>query len=87
MLVVSRRIGQSILIGQDIKVFIVKIDGDQVRVGIEAPRTIRVLRRELIAQVENENRRAAQGTGRASAARLLGLAQRLRKPDKALAPA
>ena len=58
MLVVSRRPGQSVLIGQDIEVFVLEVQGSQVRVGINAPRKVRVLRRELVAQVENENRRA-----------------------------
>ena len=58
MLVVSRRPGQSILIGRDIEVFVLEVDGMQVRVGINAPRSIRVLRRELLTQVETENRRA-----------------------------
>lgn len=58
MLVVSRRAGQSILIGRDIEVFVLEVDGSQVRVGINAPRSIRVLRRELLTQVESENRRA-----------------------------
>jgi len=62
MLVVSRRPGQSILIGRDIEVYVLEVDGLQVRVGINAPRSIRVLRRELLTQVESENRRAV-GTG------------------------
>jgi len=62
MLVVSRRPGQSVLIGPDIEVFVLEVNGSQVRVGINAPRRIRVLRRELLTQVEGENRRAGQGT-------------------------
>jgi len=62
MLVVSRRPGQSVLIGPEIEVFVLEVDGAQVRVGINAPRRIRVLRRELLTQVENENRRAVQNT-------------------------
>jgi len=60
MLVVSRRAGQSILVGQNIEVFILEVDGSQVRVGINAPRAIRILRRELLVQVESENRRGAE---------------------------
>jgi carbon storage regulator len=58
MLVVSRRPGQSILIGGDIEIFVLAVDGTQVRVGINAPRSVRVLRRELLTQVASENRRA-----------------------------
>jgi len=39
-------------------VFVLEVDGSQVRVGINAPRSIRLLRRELLTQVEGENRRA-----------------------------
>ena len=58
MLVLSRRPGQSILIGKDIEVVVLGSDGVQVRVGIRAPREVTVLRRELLKQVEEENKRA-----------------------------
>ena len=58
MLVLSRRPGQSILIGRDIEIVVLGSDGAQVRVGIRAPREVTVLRRELFKQVEDENRRA-----------------------------
>ena len=59
MLVLSRRPGQSILIGKDIEIVVLGSDGVQVRVGIRAPREVTVLRRELLKQVEEENKRAA----------------------------
>lgn len=62
MLVLSRRPGQSILIGKDIEVVVLGSDGVQVRVGIRAPREVTVLRRELLKQVEEENRRASTGS-------------------------
>jgi carbon storage regulator len=77
MLVVSRRPGQSFLIGGDIEVFVIGVDGTQVRVGINAPRAIRVLRRELLTQVESENRRAV-GSGLSQPDDLDALAQHLR---------
>jgi carbon storage regulator len=54
MLVVTRRRGQSVLIGGDIEVFVLEVDGFQVRVGINAPREIHVLRRELLTQGSSE---------------------------------
>jgi carbon storage regulator len=84
MLVVSRRPGQSILIGRDIEVFILEVDGMQVRVGINAPRSIRVLRRELLTQVESENRRAVSMAAGA-VLDLPDLAQRLRHTGAAQA--
>lgn len=62
MLVLSRRAGESILIGGEVEVVILGTDGGQVRVGIRAPRTITVLRKELIQEEEDENRLAATGT-------------------------
>jgi carbon storage regulator len=62
MLVLSRRPGQSILIGKDIEIVVLGSDGVQVRVGIRAPREVTVLRRELLKQVEEENRRASAAT-------------------------
>lgn len=57
MLVLSRKQSQQIVIGRDIRITIVKLDRNQVRLGIEAPRGITVLRAELLAA-----RDAANGT-------------------------
>lgn len=59
MLVLSRRAGESILIGGDVEVVILGTDGGQVRIGIRAPRDITVLRKELLEEVEREHRLAA----------------------------
>ena len=82
MLVVSRRPGQSILIGRDIEVYVLEVDGMQVRVGINAPRSIRVLRRELLTQVETENRRAVGAGAGAVVEDLPELAQQFRRQDE-----
>jgi carbon storage regulator len=47
MLVLSRRIGEKIQIGDDVVVSVVKIQGGQVRLGVEAPREVPVIRGEL----------------------------------------
>lgn len=60
MLVLSRRTSESIQIGDQITVSVVRIEGDRVRIGITAPTEIRVLRSELLAAVAEENARAAQ---------------------------
>lgn len=49
MLVLSRKLSQQILIGSDISLTIVKIDRNQVRIGIEAPESVTILREELAA--------------------------------------
>ena len=58
MLVVTRHSGQSIVIGQDIEVVVLQVEGSQVRIGINAPRSVRVLRNELVA---GESHHAAAG--------------------------
>lgn len=55
MLVLSRKRFQSIQIGDDIKVTIVKIDGNQVRIGIEAPQGVTILRSELLEPAVEES--------------------------------
>lgn len=55
MLVLSRKPGESILIGDDIEISIVEVRGDTVRIGINAPRNITILRQELLAEVAKTN--------------------------------
>ena len=59
MLVLSRRANQSIIVGDDIVITVLDIRGDQVRIGIQAPRNVTVHREEVHAQISNENRAAA----------------------------
>jgi len=58
MLVLTRKVDQSIMIGDHIRVVIVDIRGDQVKVGIEAPKDISVHRQEVYQEIQEENRRA-----------------------------
>ena len=60
MLILTRKRGESIYIGGRIKVTVVEIKGNQVRVGIEAPQEERVYREEIYLQILEENRQAAQ---------------------------
>jgi carbon storage regulator len=59
MLILSRKVEQRIRIGDEIEVVVLGIEGDHVRLGIQAPRQITVLRAELLKDVQEENRRAA----------------------------
>jgi len=54
MLVLSRKAMQSVTIGSDIKITVIRVEGNQVRIGIEAPNDVRILRGELLddAQVD-----------------------------------
>ncbi|UNC91722.1 carbon storage regulator CsrA [Candidatus Contubernalis alkaliaceticus] len=60
MLILSRRVGESLAIGEKIKVRILEVKGDVVKVGIEAPREIPVHRQEIYEAIEKENLAAAQ---------------------------
>ena len=59
MLVLTRSAKQSIVIGTDVVVTVLEIRGDQVRLGISAPRSVAVHREEVFAGLEAENRAAA----------------------------
>lgn len=60
MLVLSRKIGESLMIGSDVTVTVVEFRGDQVRLGVQAPRSVQVYREEIYAEVSRQNRAAAE---------------------------
>lgn len=60
MLILTRKIGESIIINDNIQITIVDVKSDQVRIGIEAPKNITIYRREIYEEIQKENRRAAQ---------------------------
>ncbi len=59
MLVLARKVGQSIVISDNIEILVIEVRGDQVRLGIEAPRSIPVHRKELLEQIRAQNLQAA----------------------------
>lgn len=59
MLVLTRRIGQAVRIGPDIEIHVIRIEGDRVVLGFDAPREIAVVRSELHVEVAEEVQRAA----------------------------
>jgi carbon storage regulator len=58
MLILSRREGDSILIGDGVRLVVLSVDRRGVRIGIEAPPEVRILRGEIVSQIAEENRRA-----------------------------
>ena len=70
MLVLTRRTGESIMIGDEVVVTVLDVRSDQVRIGIQAPRSVKVQREELLRRVEQDNAAAAASAQRA--ATLLG---------------
>lgn len=59
MLVVMRKSGQSLLIGDNIEIQILDAHPNGVKIGISAPKEIRILRKELLSEAENANRESA----------------------------
>ena len=63
MLVLSRKKGQSIIIGDNIEITVVEIQGDTVRIGVNAPREVAIHRQEVFDQIAAENQQAQQSEG------------------------
>jgi len=62
MLVIARRIGEELKIGDNIVIKVINIDKNQVKIGIDAPRNVSILRMELIKEITNQNRLANNDT-------------------------
>lgn len=63
MLVLTRKPKQQIMIGDDIVINIVEVQGDNVRIAIDAPRSIKIYRGEIYRAIQEENQRAAMPAG------------------------
>lgn len=79
MLILARNEGQSIQIGDDIRITVTALGKSQVRIGIEAPRDLLVLRSEIVESIAAENRRSL-GDAHGPAATAVALMQRLGVP-------
>ena len=62
MLVLSRKINQSIVIGDNIEIMLVDIRGDQIKLGINAPKSVKIFRKEVYEEVKSENLEASKST-------------------------
>lgn len=80
MLVLTRKEGETIAIGDEIEVRVLRIDGDQIRLGIVAPRQLTVLRGELLKEINQETQEAANT--KTAAVKLKDLAAVARVPVK-----
>ena len=60
MLILSRKLNEKIIIGDDVEVSVLEIKGDHVKIGILAPKSIKVYRHEVYEAIQSENVAAAQ---------------------------
>lgn len=58
MLALSRKLNESIIVGNDIEITILEIKGEQVKVGVKAPKSVPVYRKELYVQIQESNKEA-----------------------------
>ncbi|MBY9077607.1 carbon storage regulator CsrA [Paenibacillus sp. HN-1] len=78
MLVLRRKIGESVIIGNDIQVQILGIEGDQIKLGFVAPKDVQVLRQELYQEIVAENMAAKEQTGQLQQEQILNLLKNYR---------
>jgi len=67
MLVLTRKKGQSIMLGDEIEISVVEVNGDAVRIGIKAPRELTIYRREIYEAIQEENIRASRAAAEMAA--------------------
>ena len=60
MLALARKNNESIMLGNDIEITVLEIKGDQVKLGIKAPKSVPIYRKEIYLQIQEENRQAVQ---------------------------
>ncbi|WP_223065958.1 carbon storage regulator CsrA [Paenibacillus caui] len=73
MLVLKRRIGETVMIGNDIAVQILGIEGDQIKIGFIAPKDVQILRKELYEGIVSENKLAKEQTEQLQQEQILNL--------------
>lgn len=59
MLVLTRKKGQSVIINDNIEIVLVDVQGDHIKIGINAPKDVTVHRKEVYEEIQNENKKAA----------------------------
>lgn len=79
MLVLSRKINQSVMIGDDIQVIVLETKGDTAKLGIVAPNDVKVFRQEIYLAIKAENQKSAQPAAIDAASSLLKQALEKRK--------
>lgn len=80
MLVLSRRVGESVVIGNDVVVTVLEVRGDIIRIGVDAPREVPVHRSEVFEAIEAANKAAAAPDAAAVSALTAAVAARTTPP-------
>lgn len=62
MLVLTRKPGETLLLGENIEIKVISIEGDQVKIGIEAPKSLKIYRQEVYEAIQQENKAALENT-------------------------
>ncbi|MCR5762154.1 MAG: carbon storage regulator CsrA [Treponema sp.] len=70
MLILSRKIDEKIKIGDEITLTIIEVKGDQVKIGVEAPKDVKVFRQEVFEAIQKENKVAALDVSEESLAKI-----------------
>ena len=82
MLILTRRAGENLVVGDDIVISVIEIRGDAVRIGVQAPRSLSVHREEVWLELQQANAQAASPSESAVGATLEMLRNRAGKPTK-----
>ncbi len=72
MLILSRKVDEKIRIGNDISLTIIEVHGDFVKIGVEAPKNVKVFRQEVYDEIQAENRAAASRSSEDALKKLFG---------------
>lgn len=67
MLILTRRVGETVMIGNDVTVTVLGVKGNQVRIGINAPKTVAVHREEIYERIKREQQGESQGESQTAA--------------------
>ena len=70
MLALTRRKGEALIINNNVEIDILEIRGDQVKIGITAPKEVPIYRKEVYLQIQNENKQAINTEGMAALKKL-----------------
>lgn len=60
MLILNRKIGESIIIGEEIEITVLEVEENRVKIGIDAPRDINILRKEIYVDITEENKKSLE---------------------------